>query len=255
MIEETGEKRQIFGFMRSYLDCIEKCPERAQLALFRAVVRYGLNEESPDFSEHEDSCFLEAIWSAILPNLQSNHKKSQDGKKGGAPKGSRNNPFGVNQYSKNKPVDNQRITNGKPEDNQKQKVDKQIEIEVEIEKEIKEEIIKKKRFDFLSELTHLGVSQQTASDFMEVRKQKKATNTQTAFNRIKSEINKAMADGVTAEECIAMAVENSWQGFCYDWYQKRTLPTKQEPKAFTKPEYGTEQKKVITGPNLLRIYG
>ena len=252
MIEETGEKRQMFGFMRSYLDCIEKCPERAQLALFRAVVRYGLNEESPDFSEHEDSCFLEAIWSAILPNLQSNHKKSQEGKKGGAPKGSSNNPFGRRGKA------NQELTKTNQEltkTNQELTKTKQIEIEVEIEKEIKEEIIKKKRFDFLSELTHLGVSQQTASDFMEVRKQKKATNTQTAFNRIKSEINKAMADGVTAEECIAMAVENSWQGFCYDWYQKRTLPTKQEPKAFTKPEYGTEQKKVITGPDLLRIYG
>lgn len=245
MMEETDNKRQMFGFMRSYLDCIEKCPERAQLALFRAVVHYGLDEESPDFSEFEDSCFLDAIWSAILPNLQSNHKKQQDGKKGGAPKGSRNNPFGFNQYSKNKPEDNQRITSGKPVDNQMQKVDKQIEIEIEKEIEIKEESTKKKRFDFLSELTLLGVSEQTASDFMEVRKQKKATNTQTAFNRIKAEINKAIDHGISAEDCIRMSVENSWQGFCYEWYQNRSTPTKHDPNpnSFIKTEYGTEQKK------------
>ena len=71
-------------------------------------------------------------------------------------------------------------------------------------------------FDFRGELIALGVNPQTADDWMAVRKAKKAANTQTAFNILKAQIEKA---GAPAEECIALAVEKSWQGFRADWFQ------------------------------------
>jgi hypothetical protein len=83
-----------------------------------------------------------------------------------------------------------------------------------------------KGFDFKKSLIALGVSQQIASDWVSVRKGKKATNTETAFKSIEREILKS---GRSAEECITIAVENSWSGFKAEWLlnqqQRQTPPS------------------------------
>lgn len=73
---------------------------------------------------------------------------------------------------------------------------------------------KANKFDFLNSLGNIGVSEGTARDWMAVRKNKKATNTETAFKSIEREILKT---GRPAEECIRIAVENSWSGFKAEW--------------------------------------
>ena len=70
------------------------------------------------------------------------------------------------------------------------------------------------RYDFKKALLEIGVSEQTAKDWMEVRKERKAANTETAFQGIEREILKS---GRSAEECIRVAVENSWRGFKAEW--------------------------------------
>ena len=70
------------------------------------------------------------------------------------------------------------------------------------------------RFDFKSALVQIGVSPAIAEDWIKVRKGKKATNTETAFKSIEREILKS---GRSAEECITLAVENSWSGFKAEW--------------------------------------
>lgn len=72
----------------------------------------------------------------------------------------------------------------------------------------------RKRFDFLNALGEIGVREDVARDWMEVRKSKKATNTETAFRSIEREILKS---GKSANECITLAVENSWSGFKAEW--------------------------------------
>jgi hypothetical protein len=49
---------------------------------------------------------------------------------------------------------------------------------------------------------------------MEVRKAKGAANTETSFKSIEREILKS---GLPADECIRVAVENSWRGFKAEW--------------------------------------
>ena len=70
------------------------------------------------------------------------------------------------------------------------------------------------RYDFKKALMEIGVSEQTAKDWMEVRKAKGAANTETSFKGIHREIIKS---GISAEECITIAVENSWRGFKAEW--------------------------------------
>lgn len=79
--------------------------------------------------------------------------------------------------------------------------------------------ISKGGFQFFQSLLEIGVTPQTAKDWMAVRKEKRAANTETAFRRIQQEISKA---GLTAEECIRMSAEHSWQGFKAEWVQKQT---------------------------------
>lgn len=88
----------------------------------------------------------------------------------------------------------------------------------------------KSKFSFLSELMNIGVTEQTAKDWMQVRKEKRASNTETALRSIKAEIAKS---GMDAESCIRMAAENSWSGFKAEWAQnriQRNNPAQKQPK-------------------------
>ena len=73
---------------------------------------------------------------------------------------------------------------------------------------------KRVRYDFKKALIEIGVSEQTAADWMEVRKAKGTANTETSFKGIYREICRS---GMAAEECIRIAVENSWRGFKAEW--------------------------------------
>ena len=70
----------------------------------------------------------------------------------------------------------------------------------------------------MKSLIALGVQEQTARDWMQVRKEKKASNTETAFRKIEQEIAKS---GATAEDCIRMSAECSWAGFKAEWMHNR----------------------------------
>lgn len=86
-----------------------------------------------------------------------------------------------------------------------------------------EDIKKEKKFDFKSSLIDMGIDPQVASDWLQVRKNKRASNTQTAFTRLKSEIEKiCAARGMTPTEVVSIAVERSWQGIKAEWIDNVT---------------------------------
>lgn len=82
--------RDSFVFYRSFYSAISKCPESVQMELYLAVIRYGLNQEPPRFSECAEEPFLSAIWESIKPQLDANLQRYINGCKGGAPKGNKN---------------------------------------------------------------------------------------------------------------------------------------------------------------------
>ena len=72
----------------------------------------------------------------------------------------------------------------------------------------------------------MGVSEQHAADWMAVRKSKKMTNTRTAFDRLKSHIDKACRMyGVTPDECVAFAASKDWGGFDSNWEAIKNITT------------------------------
>lgn len=92
-----------------------------------------------------------------------------------------------------------------------------------------------KKFNFKKSLLELGVEKQIIEDWLIVRKNKKASNTQTAFNKL---IEKIKTSGLTANECIKISVEKSWAGFDINWTKKSNGQT---PKPYTITP-GIEQK-------------
>jgi hypothetical protein len=73
---------------------------------------------------------------------------------------------------------------------------------------------KVENFSFKNSLIEIGIEKQIIEDWLKVRKNKKAANTQTAFEAIVREIEKS---GMTPNECIKKSVENSWSGFKNEW--------------------------------------
>lgn len=85
-----------------------------------------------------------------------------------------------------------------------------------IRKEDKREYNKdeNQKFSFKTALLSLGVSEELVTEWLKVRKAKKAINSKIAFDGIEREIKKA---SITPNEAVRMAVENSWKGFQADW--------------------------------------
>ena len=74
-----------------------------------------------------------------------------------------------------------------------------------------------KKFSFLKELLSIGVERKIAEEWIKVRKNKKLTQTETAFRRTKAEIDKS---GRNANDCITLCVERSWGGFKAEWVER-----------------------------------
>lgn len=85
-------------------------------------------------------------------------------------------------------------------------------------------------FDFKNALMELGVTEQTVTDWLSVRKTKKAKNTLSAFIAIKREVEKAMARGFTAEDCIFASASNSWIGFKAEYIVKDGTASQSAPQ-------------------------
>lgn len=236
-------ERKAIALLPDYLDKIELIPREYRLFLYEAIAYYGIDGKDPSFDDIDDlkmQGFIEGLWIGIRKSLDNSIERRESGRKGGLNgTGEVKNRYHQEQSQANASYRKQ----SQPINN------KELNINNKTQEESTEKNPSPPSFNFKSEIILLGVTEQTASDFMKVRKQKKATDTQTAFNRIKAEVSKANADGVTAEECIAMAVENSWQGFSYEWYRNRITPQHQNPLQ-REPDPTTKEDKVITGADI-----
>ena len=95
-----------------------------------------------------------------------------------------------------------------------------------------------KAFDFKAALIALGVTKEVADAWMQVRKTKKAVNTEIAFRSVQREIEKA---GRPADECIRIAVERSWSGFRADWLHEKEASPRPLQKKVANEDYDFKQ--------------
>lgn len=70
------------------------------------------------------------------------------------------------------------------------------------------------KFNFKKQFLDLGVNEEILKDWLQVRKEKKASNTKTAFTRF---INQVNLSGLTVNECVQICAEKGWKGFEAEW--------------------------------------
>jgi hypothetical protein len=85
------------------------------------------------------------------------------------------------------------------------------------------------KFDFKNALLSYGFDKTLISEWLEVRRKKKAVNTETAYKGFITEVEKTNLD---KNKVLQMCVEKSWQGFTASWIT---------------------EKKSITPPNMERM--
>lgn len=103
--------RESFVFYRSFYEAVEDLDMETQWAIFKAIIEYGLDGVLPELNGVARAVFLMA-----KPQLDANYRRYLNGKKGGAPKGSHNNPKGrpKKELTENKPRTNLELTENKP---------------------------------------------------------------------------------------------------------------------------------------------
>ncbi len=116
----SDKQRTHFPFFLSFFESINNLDPMDQLPIYKAIAEYAFFQKEPEFNGVSKS-----LWTLIRPILDASHKNFKNGGKGGAPKGSRNNPNGrrANQeLTQNKPITNQKLSNkDKEEDMDKDK--------------------------------------------------------------------------------------------------------------------------------------
>lgn len=110
--------------------------------------------------------------------------------------------------------------------------------------EDKSSSVYKGKFDFRAALKQIGVSDEVIDAWLQVRKGKRATNSKIAFDKVVREIAKS---GRSADECIRIAAENSWQGFEAAWLDKPSYRTQGSQSTF---QHNLEMADRLFGTNL-----
>ena len=98
------------------------------------------------------------------------------------------------------------------------------------------------KFNFAQELKNLGAEGQLISDWLVVRKNKKAANTKTSFDGFVRELKKSNLDVNTA---LKICVERNWQGFNSGWLNNIDLSIYQQSSQ--KSEQAPQNLKTVKG--------
>ncbi len=131
----AGYKRNSFTAYENYFEPLKSLPDNERLAAYDAIVAYALNGE--EIIDPVKNPIANMVFGILKPYLYNDRVKSYNGKKGGAPVGSKNNPLG-----RGAKRTNQELTENLPKTNLKlSEVEDEVEVDVENEVEIEDKTI------------------------------------------------------------------------------------------------------------------
>lgn len=126
----AGYKRNSFTAYENYFEPLKSLPDNERLAAYDAIVAYALNGE--EVIDPVKNPIANMVFGILKPYLYNDRVKSYNGKKGGAPVGSKNNPLG-----RGAKRTNQELIENLPKTNLKlSEVEDEVEDEVEVENEV-----------------------------------------------------------------------------------------------------------------------
>ena len=101
-----NSQRDTFIFYRSFKESMNELSDADKLIMYEAISDYSLDMKEPELTG-----FPKALFSIIRPIIDANWQRYNNGCKGGAPKGNKNN-------LKVQPKYNQKLTKVQPKYNQ-----------------------------------------------------------------------------------------------------------------------------------------
>ena len=113
--------RESFVFYKSFFESIKELDPKDQVQIYNAIFEYEFYKNEPELSG-----VCKSIFTLILPQLEANNKKYENGKKGGRPKNQNKTKTKPKQnQNKTKPEpnvnDNDNVNDNKKENNKKKK--------------------------------------------------------------------------------------------------------------------------------------
>jgi len=163
------------------------------------------------FFDEENGVYVQTRIQEELSNYADFCKtQSEKGKKGGRPKEKAN---GLSNES-------QRVSNGL--DNKAKKSLTTNQEPLTNNHKPSKEVAKAPVFNFKKELMSFNVDENALNAWLDIRKRKKASNSDIALNAIRREADTA---GMTIRQVVQMCAENSWSGFKASWVEKASVNT------------------------------
>ncbi|MBK3516688.1 DUF6291 domain-containing protein [Carboxylicivirga marina] len=241
-----AKDKKSFLLYTDLIHTVSQLPDDKAGALFKHILEY-VNDKEPETNDIIVKIAFEPIKQGLKRDLEKYLKiierNKANGKRGGRPKKETqenpNKPTGLNENPKN-PVGNLETQENPSEPKKADSDNDSVSVSVNESvlpkgnsKVSKDTVAKAPIFFFKKELVKLGIDPKLADEWIKVRKLKRASNTQTAFEALKKQFNKS---GKPPNECVKIAVENSWSGFNASWI-------KDEPKKDFNPKNVNDQWK------------
>lgn len=199
-----AEDKKSFVAYADWKDTFDKLPDEIAGKLIKHIFAY-VNDENPI----SEDFVIEAVFSNIKNTLKRDLKKweSQLEQRRNAGKKSAEQraltKLNARSISLNETARNSTVSDS-------------VSVSVNVN-EIKEKNNTALPFKFFDSLINLGAEKQLVSDWIAVRKLKKLSNTITAFDNFKNEVQKS---GKNINEVLKECVVNSWGGFKSEWLNK-----------------------------------
>ena len=125
--------RDFFPFYFSFKDALQELEDSDRLAIYEGITNFAFFKQEPTLK----TPIARACWKLIQPLLEKSQRNFENGIKGGAPKGSRNNPNG---RRGNTGRTNRKLTEELTETN-RELSNKDIDIDKDIDKDIDSMIV------------------------------------------------------------------------------------------------------------------
>jgi hypothetical protein len=196
------DNRDSFIFYRSFFEATKPLKKNEKAELFDAICNYALDQKQCELKP-----FAKAMFALIQPQLDANYKKYLNGKK---PK-----------EKTSKPEASDKQTVSKTEGNVNANDNVNVNENNNVNDTKKEKKAASPVFVFRTSLIDYGFKKELVDDWLKVRKNKKATNTVTAFNSFITEIEKT---GKDKNEIFKTIVESGWSSFKNSWLEKNIGP-------------------------------
>lgn len=191
-----------------WIHTVSKLPDEKAGLLFKHLLSY-VNDQNPITDDLIVEIAFEPIKQSLKRDLKRyeeiKKKRSESGSLGGRPKkqteAKKANGFSEKQ-SKAKKADSVSVSvSVSDSDSEKKRKEKDI-------------------FNFKNSLLNLNVEEKYIKDWLLVRKKKKATDSETAFNSIVKQIESSK---LTPSQCIELCAIKGWVGFNNSWVTEDDL--------------------------------